>query len=107
MTMIAQVNYYKVGRTDDIEKAGWIKVFLFGCHILVFSRDQEFFALDIGENKVRDSGSTALPDFEKNHSGSNYKIDKFLQGPGGNRWGQLQYFPIVVDNDNVFVGIAR
>jgi hypothetical protein len=105
--MIAQVNYYKVGRAEDIERAGWIKVFLLGWHILVFCRDREFFALDISESSSRESGSTTLPDFQHAQSGAPVKIDKFLRGPSGNRWGQLQYFPIVIDNDNVFVGVTR
>jgi hypothetical protein len=105
--MIAQTNYYKVGRAEDIERAGWIKVFLLGWHILVFCRDREFYALDISETPERGSGATTLPNFDLSPSGLPNRVDKFLQSPGGNRWGQLQYFPIVIDNDNVFVGITR
>jgi len=105
--MMEPVNYIKVGRADDIEKAGWVKVSRMGWDILIFSRDSEFVALELGKNWAGKANSLSATEYNFSQSGLPVTIDKFLSGPRGSHWGQLQYFPVIVENEFVFVGLTR
>jgi hypothetical protein len=105
--MLAQVNFFKVGRTDEIKSSGWIRVSLLGWDIVVLFHNKEFIAIKRGSLQSAEQ-KTFLPDSTRHaRSGSPSFIDKFMAGPTGAAWGKLQQFPVRVEDDYVFVGVIR
>ncbi len=105
--MFSQVNFFKVGRIDEIIDSGWIRVTLLGWDIVVLFQDREFIAIERSSMNNSDF-KTFLPDgalYSK--SGSPNFIDKFLAGPAGTLWGKLRHFPVRIKDDYVFVGVVQ
>jgi nitrite reductase/ring-hydroxylating ferredoxin subunit len=104
--MISHVNYFKVGKTDDIRQNGWIKVRLMGWEIMVLASDRDFYAIEIGEFAGHALKSFLPDDNTFSKSGARNLIGKMLMGPAGSLWGKLHYFPVMIEDDFVIVGIV-
>ena len=103
--MLAQVSYIKVGRAEEIRLAGWIRVSILGWDIVVISREKEFIALERGSSFSQNINAFPGEGHGYSRSGAFNMLDKFLNGPSDSAWGKLQYFPVRVENDLVYVGI--
>jgi hypothetical protein len=107
MNKIAYVDYYKVGKIDEIMKSGWKTVSLLGWDIVVIFHNREFFAIERGGLSSR-TQKAFLPDDESySRSGAENLVGKFLVGPDGALWGKLKYFPVRLEGDFVMVGITH
>jgi hypothetical protein len=100
------INYFRVGRLDDIRESGWVKVRLMGWEIAVFAIDKDFVAVEINGMKYQRSKSYLPNESHYSNSGAGRLVDRFLMGPSGMLWGRLHQFPIRIEDDYVFVGIT-
>ncbi|OGC90759.1 MAG: hypothetical protein A2W25_13700 [candidate division Zixibacteria bacterium RBG_16_53_22] len=103
--MISHVNYFNVGKAEDIRRSGWVKVYLMGWEVMVLPFDNGFFAIEIGE-LASHSLKSFLPD-DSSFTRPSVKglIDKMLLGPAGTVWGKLRHFPVRIEDDFVLVGV--
>jgi hypothetical protein len=105
--MVSHIDYFRVGKTEDIKLSGWVKVRLMGWDIAVMACEQDFVAIEIGRMSNQRVKSF-LPDEEHySKSGAKSLIERFLRGPSGMLWGKLHQFPIRIEDNCVLVGISR
>jgi hypothetical protein len=105
--MAAYVDYYKVGKIEEIVKSGWKTTSIFGRDIIVIFCNKEFFAIERG-GLFYQSLKAYLPEGRNySRSGVKYIVDKFLLGPQGTPWGKLRYFPVRIEEEHVLVGITH
>jgi nitrite reductase/ring-hydroxylating ferredoxin subunit len=104
--MISPTDFFKVGKVDEIREQGWIKVWLLGRQIVVFSYNDDFIAIELGGITDPRMKGFLMDDSQHYRSGAKRLVRKFLGAPGDSSWGRLKHFPVRIDDDSVFVGIT-
>jgi hypothetical protein len=111
--MLSHVDYFQIGRVDEIRKYGWAKVYLMGWEVMILPTEHGFVAIELGEIAGRSrsfsTGSWSfLPDNASfSRTGVKSLVEKFLLGPTGTVWGGLRHFPVRIENDFLLVGVIR
>ncbi len=91
--------YVKVGRLEDIEKRGFLKIRLFGRTVVVKYADQELIAMEV-RSDFNDTLGQALP--AEFHPESSDLLDPLLEPPKLN-WARIKSYPIIIDDGDVLV----
>jgi hypothetical protein len=105
--MVSHVDFFRVGRADEIRELGWVKVHLMGWEVVILAWDKEFVAIELGQITARPSTSFLADDCRSLRSGAVVSVGKFLRGPSGTIWGQLRNFPVRIEDEFVLVGVVH
>jgi nitrite reductase/ring-hydroxylating ferredoxin subunit len=103
--MNRSVEYFRIGRTDDIERQGIVRVNLLGNRIAVLPHNNDFIAIELSTSTTE--ARAFLPDrLHFSYSGTKSPIKRLLSDSGGKLWGKIRQFPVKVEDGYVLVGIA-
>jgi hypothetical protein len=107
MNSTTSIDYFKIGRADEIREIGFMKIRIRGWEIAIIANGSEFLAVELANNENQTLKAYLPDDWSYPLSGGRNPVGRLLKGPACAAWGRLQYFPVRIEDNFVLIGLAR
>lgn len=99
--MLENIDYIKVGRLDDLRRAGYLKISFKGRQIMIVFSDSGLVAMDL-DYALDQSNQAASP---RGFHDLNSNRLNILTGSFDKDWGRLTIYPVKIDGSDILISV--